>query len=141
MLHKLTVIALIILLTYLLMMLFIPKMNFRPMPEGLCTAELKDKPNWVSSLVDKGDQHYVASLGNVDLTKMAQCLKQSKLTITEESDQQLIGYRRSRYFHFTDWFCITNDGNITSSATMGHSDLGNNKAWVSKLREHCLDKA
>ena len=140
MLNKLILMMLVLLVCYFLLMWITPRMNYRPMPEGLCTAKLQEKPNWVSSLVDKDDKHYVQNLGSIDLSRLSQCLKESKVIVTEQSEKKLIGYRRSRYFHFTDWFCITSDGNITSSATMGHSDLGNNRAWVSRLREHCLDK-
>ena len=141
MLNKFMLLILVLLVAFILLMLLFPRMNYRPMPEGLCKAALQDKPNWVSSMVDKDNEHYIEALGKINLDTLSQCLKDSGVNLTEQTSEKLTGFRRSHYFHFTDWFCITSDGNITSSATIGHSDLGNNRAWVSRLRKHCLDKA
>lgn len=121
---------------------FFPQINFRPMPDGLCQAQLnKDKPNWVSSLVDKKDPHYVKPLNfkTMDMEKLAQCLDEGfdGVTVVNKGPSEIIAHRHSRVFNFVDWICIKANGDVTSSATMGYSDLGKNRELVEEIRAVC----
>jgi len=116
-----------------------PDTFYRPVPNGICNGKLPDKPNWVSSLVDKRDPHYIEKLPLTSSKKQEDCLKKinSSLVIVLEG-VDIVGYRRTRVFGFTDWFCLRSaTGEITSSATLGYYDFGVNRAFVSKLRA-CL---
>lgn len=139
MIKIITLSSLSLLVLGLMYLALYPSVFFRPMPKGLCAAKLADKPNWVSSLVDKSDSHYIEKLPVATKKQQIQCLTHShpRLVITEEGSA-IIGYRRTRVFGFTDWFCLTPNGDITSSATLGHYDFSVNREFVSKLRA-CLE--
>ena len=114
---------------------FKPDFFFRDMPQGLCQAKLDNKPNWVSSLVKSDNAHYIKPLPVKAFQSVIPMLKTiDKEVVIKQEDEHLIGYRRSWFFGFTDWFCITKEGAITSSATVGYSDLGNNRRFVLKLQ-------
>ncbi|QRN04646.1 DUF1499 domain-containing protein [Legionella sp. MW5194] len=130
----------VILIVAPLLMHFIPAINFRAMPQGLIQGTLNvSKPNWVSSRVPESDSHYVAPLTVTDLSAIRDCvLRQSpKTTLVKLDASSLIAYRQSPVFNFTDWLIIGNDGQVTSSATMGYYDFGKNREWVESLRAHC----
>lgn len=134
-----TVLLVILMITPLLMH-FMPGINFRGMPQGLTQGTLNaSKPNWVSSLVPESDSHYVAPLTVADLSAIKDCvLRQSpKTTLVKLDESSLIAYRQSPVLNFTDWLIIKNDGQVTSSATMGYYDFGKNREWVESLRAHC----
>lgn len=107
---------------------------YRGKPAGLCEAKLADKPNWVSSLVEPSNPHFVAplSVGAFDHIEKAIKRIEPKVYLLVTPDF-IEGYRRSQFFGFTDWFCINTLGHITSSATVGYSDFGNNRRWVNRL--------
>lgn len=135
-------ILLMILIITLLLMYFIPTINFRDMPAGLAEGALDaGKPNWVSSRVPKNDAHYIAPLTISSLAALKACVvKQSpKTTLVKLDEASLIAYRQSPVFNFTDWLIITRDGQVTSSATMGYYDFGKNREWVESLRAHCTE--
>lgn len=111
---------------------------FRPAPQGLCQAALSDTPNWVSSLVAPDNAHYVKPLGLVDIAQLSACLKKGGLkSKLFQKGTHYHGYRRTKMLGFTDWFCISEKGEVTSSATLGYSDMGVNRAWVEQMRA-CL---
>ena len=115
-----------------------PKLNYRDMPKGLCQAELDEqKPNWVSSLVDEQNAHYIKPLQIQSLSQLADDLKTQvpDLNIVQQKDGQLLAYRQSTIYHFTDWVCIEANGNVSASATMGRSDFGKNRQLVESIRQ------
>ncbi|HAT1797828.1 TPA: DUF1499 domain-containing protein [Legionella pneumophila] len=138
---KLICIVLALILTLVLILYLFPQINFREMPKGLVEGQLPDdKPNWVSSLVDESDSHYIAPLKVESMSELAACIdsKIPELKIQKQDASLLVGYRQSRFFHFVDWLCIHADGNVISSATMGYSDFGKNRELVEKIRSLCL---
>ena len=109
---------------------------YRDKPEGLCEALLPDKPNWVSSLVSISDPHYIASLPVDKLATVSAAIYQiDPKSYVLMHEHYLEGFHRTKFWGFTDWFCIKSDGNVTASATLGHSDLGYNRRWVENLRK------
>lgn len=117
-----------------------PSLNYRKMPEGLIKGQLPEaKPNWVSSLAAKTDSHYIAPLKMGSLIKLSACIesKLPEVKIIEQNTSKLIAYRSSPFFHFVDWICIHSNGEVISSATMGHSDFGKNRELVEKIRALC----
>tara|TARA_B110000879_G_C11062754_1_gene467396 strand:+ start:638 stop:1087 length:450 start_codon:yes stop_codon:yes gene_type:complete len=131
-------VVIVILLGVLLMSLFLkvfPNVFYRDKPAGLCEAILPDKPNWVSSLAIPDNAHYVMPLPMSvfeDITRAI--VKIDPNTYTVVHPYYIEGYRRTAFFGFTDWFCITDTGQVTSTATLGHSDVGVNRKWVESLR-------
>ncbi|WP_226905657.1 DUF1499 domain-containing protein [Legionella antarctica] len=121
-------------------MYLFPQINYRGMPEGLIDGHLPEgKPNWVSSKVEMTDTHYIAPLKAQSLAQLSSCIE-SKIpeVIIKTSDaSQIIAYRPSKVFHFVDWLCIQNDGAVSSSATIGYSDLGKNRELIEKIRTLC----
>ena len=114
-----------------------PQINFRDMPTGLCKGELNvTKPNWVSSTVDTKDDHYIRPLKIDSLLMVAKIVKRSQpqVTIVKENQNRILAYRQSTIFHFTDWICIEANGSVTASATLGYSDLNQNRKWVESIR-------
>ncbi|HAU1152904.1 TPA: DUF1499 domain-containing protein [Legionella pneumophila] len=137
---KLICIVLALILTLIVILYLFPQINFREMPKGLVEGQLPDdKPNWVSSLVNESDSHYIAPLKVESMSELAACIesKISELKIQKQDASFLVGYRQSRFFHFVDWLCIHADGNVISSATMGYSDFGKNRELVEKIRSRC----
>ncbi|HAU1192969.1 TPA: DUF1499 domain-containing protein [Legionella pneumophila] len=137
---KLICIVLALILTLVVILYLFPQINFREMPKGLVEGQLPDdKPNWVSSLVDESDSHYIAPLKVESMSELAACIdsKIPELKIQKQDVSLLVGYRQSRFFHFVDWLCIHADGNVISSATMGYSDFGKNRELVEKIRSQC----
>ncbi|HHL3493823.1 TPA: DUF1499 domain-containing protein [Legionella pneumophila] len=137
---KLICIVLTLILTLVVILYLFPQINFREMPKGLVEGQLPDdKPNWVSSLVDESDSHYIAPLKVESMSELAACIdsKIPELKIQKQDASLLVGYRQSRFFHFVDWFCIHADGNVISSATIGYSDFGKNRELVEKIRSRC----
>lgn len=133
------IISVILLITMGIMHLF-PQINFREMPDGLIEGKLpKNKPNWVSSRVPVNDSHYVPPLKFKSLEQLSACIstKLPQVVIQSKDESKLIAYRQSRLFNFVDWLCIHADGMVSSSATMGHSDLGKNKELVEQIRAFC----
>ena len=131
--------SLIILIIIVLMIIF-PKINFRPMPPGLCEGKLPEKmPNWVSSLVPDTDAHYIKPLSITSLPIIAKYIEKcgTKIHITNMDNSNLFAYRQSPVFNFTDWICIRADGHVSASATMGYSDLGKNREWVTMIQNQC----
>lgn len=123
-----------------LLMHFIPRINFRDMPSGLAQGGLDaSKPNWVSSHVAQQDSHYIAPLNISTLAVLKDCvmMQSPKTTLVKLDDATLIVYRQSAFFNFTDWLMIQNDGQVTSSATMGYYDFGKNREWVERIRTQC----
>ncbi|KTD38813.1 hypothetical protein Lmor_0216 [Legionella moravica] len=121
-------------------MYLFPQINFRDMPKGLIDGQLSEaKPNWVSSFVAADDAHYIAPLKVDTLTQLAECIKSKvpEVSITHLDKTHLIAYRQSRVFHFVDWLIIRSDGNVASSATMGHSDFGMNRDLIEHIRSVC----
>lgn len=52
-----------LILALVVILYLFPQINFREMPKGLVEGQLPDdKPNWVSSLVNESDSHYIAPL-------------------------------------------------------------------------------
>ncbi|HAT1883741.1 TPA: DUF1499 domain-containing protein [Legionella pneumophila] len=138
---KLIWIVLALILAFVVILYLFPQINFREMPKGLVEGQLPDdKPNWVSSLVDESDSHYIAPLKVESMSELAACIdsKIPELKIQKQDASLLVGYRQSRFFHFVDWLCIHADGNVISSATMGYSDFGKNRELVEKIRSLCL---
>jgi len=122
-------------------MYFFPQINFRKKPEGLCRAQLDGKkPNWVSSLVSREDPHYIEPYSPVNLAQLAACLQQQfqNITVVQVDSEKLIGYRQTKLLNFVDWFCIQSNGEISSTATMGYSDLGKNRELIEHIRQICL---
>lgn len=114
---------------------FFPDTFYRDKPHGLCEANLPDKPNWVSSVVSIEDPHYIAPLPMTNFYQLAEAIDAiDPKTYKIIYPYYIEGYRRTNFFGFTDWFCITDTGQITSTATLGHSDLGVNRRWVESLR-------
>lgn len=137
---KILLFLVVLLLLIILLMVLFPQINFRAMPMGLCEGQLpKNKPNWVSSLVAKTDSHYIHSLKFQDLDALIVCIKKQipELKLVQTDTRRVLGYRQSKIFHFTDWLCIQADGHVESSATMGHSDFGKNRALVERIRQLC----
>ena len=138
-LFELLIVLIIVLVLLLAFHLFIskrPDFFYRDKPEGLCQAALPDKPNWVSSLVYPSDGHYIRRLPEHSLEKIVRAIHRlDPKTYVVLHPTYIEGYRRSHYFRFTDWFCIKEDGNITSTAAVGYSDLGKNRQWVEALRK------
>lgn len=136
----LKVIVLSLVLLLILVPLVGPYWMYRPMPRGLCQGQLPDKPNWVSSLVAKDNPHYVKPLPAFDEKTLIACIRSQGLRkpFVWKKGTHWLGYRRTTFFGFTDWFCISEKGEVSSSATIGHSDLGVNRAWVEAIRD-CLD--
>lgn len=125
--------------TWTILSFFYPDLLLRSEPNGLCEGQLSARPNWVSSKVPKSDPHYIAPLPKVDKKVLIECIKHlppKKISIEMEGDH-IHGVRRTAFWGFADWFCIEPTGDITSSATLGHSDLGVNRHWVEALRA-CL---
>ncbi len=135
----------VVLLSVLLMSLFLkffPNVFYRDKPAGLCEAILSDKPNWVSSLVATDNAHYINPLPMTEFSKLAEIIERIEPTTYLVIHPYFIeGYRRTPFFGFTDWFCITDTGQVTSAATLGHSDLGVNRRWVDSLREKLKGEA
>lgn len=127
--------------TWFVLSFFYPDLLLRPAPSGLCEGRLANKPNWVSSKVSKSDPHYIPPLPQTDKAELIDCINTlpPKRVNIEQVGEDMHGVRRTSFFGFADWFCITSDGDITSSATIGHSDMGVNRAWVTSLRK-CLMK-
>ncbi len=137
---KILYFLIVLLVVIIAVMHFFPQINFRPMPGGLCEAKLDaKKPNWVSSLVDSSDPHYIKPLEPGAPKQRAQCLFETfkNLTVTHVDDSHLIAYRQTTVFNFVDWLCIKANGDVTSSATLGHSDLGKNRELVETIRALC----
>jgi uncharacterized protein (DUF1499 family) len=131
----------VFILLWIAVSFFYPEIFFRAEPEGLCHGKLPNKPNWVSSFVAENNPHYIASLGKIESSKLTECIQShsgKRFSIKKEGSHWH-GYRRTAFFGFTDWFCISSEGEVTSSATMGHSDMGVNRAWVEGIR-NCLKK-
>ncbi len=115
-----------------------PQINYREMPKGLCAGELNLKaPNWVSSLVANNDSHYITPLKFESLSSVSEKIKQNlpQVNIVSEDQNRILAYRQSVVYHFTDWICIEANGNVTSSATMGHSDFEQNRKLVESIRQ------
>ncbi len=130
----------LVLIAIIILMIIFPKINFRSMPPGLCKGELPENmPNWVSSLVPETDEHYIKPFYNTPLPALAEYIVKCgpKIHITQLDSASLIAYRQSPMFNFTDWICIRADGHVSSSATMGYSDLGKNRELVNKIRAQC----
>lgn len=137
---KFLYIVLAIILAIVVIMYLFPQINFRKMPKGLIEGKLPDdKPNWVSSLVNESNAHYIAPLKIETIPKLVACIesKVPELKLQKQEASFLIGYRQSRLFHFVDWLCIHANGDVISSATMGHSDFGKNRELVEKIRSQC----
>jgi uncharacterized protein (DUF1499 family) len=139
---ELFIVIVIVLLGVFIMSIFLskyPELFYRDSPVGLCEANLPDKPNWVSSLVDRKDSHYISPLSFNEFDDIRQCIynvdPKSYIIV---HPKYIEGYRRTNFFGFTDWFCIKDSGQVTSSATVGYSDLGKNRQWVDKLRSQLL---
>ncbi|HAT1902786.1 TPA: DUF1499 domain-containing protein [Legionella pneumophila] len=138
---KLIWIVLALILAFVVILYLFPQINFREMPEGLVEGQLPDdKPNWVSSMVNESDSHYIAPLKVESMPQLVACIERKipELKIQKQEASLLVGYRQSRFFHFVDWLCIHADGNVISSATMGYSDFGKNRELVEKIRSLCL---
>ncbi len=60
-----------------------------------------------------------------------------KLAVKEANSERLLAYRQSALFNFVDWICIDSEGQLTSSATLGYSDMGKNRELVEEIRQHC----
>lgn len=121
-------------------MYLFPQINFRGMPKGLVDGQLpEEKPNWVSSFVVSNNSHYIAPLKIESLVKLSSCIaaKLPEVKVQKMDESTLIAYRQSTVFHFVDWFCIHADGNVVSSATMGHSDFDKNRELIDKIRTLC----
>ncbi|WP_367607344.1 DUF1499 domain-containing protein [Legionella sp. W05-934-2] len=115
-----------------------PQINFKEMPKGLCAGNLNGKkPNWVSSKVDKADSHYVAPLKITSLLTVEDAIKNHLpgITIYQRDKNNLLAYRQSPIYHFTDWICIEADGSVTSSATLGYGDFNQNRKLVESIRQ------
>lgn len=137
---KFIYIVLAIIIAIVVIMYLFPQINFREMPTGLIEGKLPDdKPNWVSSLVNESNAHYIAPLKIETIPKLVACIesKVPELKLQKQEASLLIGYRQSRLFHFVDWLCIHANGDVISSATMGHSDFGKNRELVEKIRSQC----
>lgn len=122
-------------------MYLFPQINFRAMPSGLIEGKLPEaKPNWVSSFVAKTDAHYIAPFHVESLSKLSTCIKEKipEVIIQKTDSSTILAYRQSQVFHFVDWLCIHADGNVVSSATMGHSDFGKNRELIEKIRTVCF---
>lgn len=107
------------------------------MPKELCAGNLKAKlPNWVSSLVEETDTHYIKPLKFDELSQVAELIKKKMphVKIVQQDINRILAYRQSTIFHFTDWICIEANGNVTSSATMGYGDFGQNRKFVETIR-------
>ena len=138
---KIIYFIIIILVVIIAVFHLFPQINYRDMPKALCEAKFdNDKPNWVSSLVETDNPHYIKPFHSVDLKKLSQCISDhfSMVTIREVSENRLLAYRTSFVFNFVDWFCIEANGQVTSSATMGYYDLGKNRELVEDIRNVCL---
>ncbi|ANN94778.1 TPA: DUF1499 domain-containing protein [Legionella pneumophila] len=138
---KLIWIVLALILAFVVILYLFPQINFREMPKGLVEGQLPDdKPNWVSSMVNESDSHYIAPLKVESMPQLVACIERKipELKIQKQEASLLVGYRQSRFFHFVDWLCIHADGNVISSATMGYSDFGKNRELVEKIRSLCL---
>ncbi|BCZ96368.1 DUF1499 domain-containing protein [Legionella pneumophila serogroup 1] len=138
---KLIWIVLALILAFVVILYLFPQINFREMPKGLVEGQLPDdKPNWVSSLVNESDSHYIAPLKVDSMPQLVACIERKipELKIQKQEASFLVGYRQSPFFHFVDWLCIHADGNVISSATMGYSDFGKNRELVEKIRSLCL---
>lgn len=138
---KLIWIVLALILALVVILYLFPQINFREMPKGLVEGQLPDdKPNWVSSMVNESDSHYIAPLKVESMPQLVACIERKipELKIQKQEASLLVGYRQSRFFHFVDWLCIHADGNVISSATMGYSDFGKNRELVEKIRSLCL---
>lgn len=135
---ELMIVVVIILTGVLIMSIFLskdPDLFYRDRPAGLCEAALPDKPNWVSSLVARDDKHYIAPLPFTPLDDLKNAIHQmDPKAYVVIHDNSLEGFHRTKFFGFTDWFCIKDDGNITATATLGYSDMGYNRRWVEQLR-------
>jgi len=135
---ELLVVGVIILLGIFIMSLFLkkfPNFFYRDKPEGLCSASLVDKPNWVSSIINIKDQHYVSPLPITPLANITKCIfNMDPKAYVITNIGYIEGFHRTKFFGFTDWFCIKEDGNVTASATIGYSDMGYNRKWVEELR-------
>ncbi len=133
------IVVIVILVTVLIMSLFLskhPNFFYRDRPAGLCEAALPDKPNWVSSLVHRSDAHYIAPLPVTAIDNLAHYIyEMDPKTYIVRYPDYLEGYRRTKFWGFTDWFCIKDNDHVTPSATIGHSDLGENRRWVEALRQ------
>lgn len=115
-----------------------PQINFREMPKELCTGKLNAKlPNWVSSQVDKNDDHYIDPLKIESLAQLADKIKNKipGVTLVEQDNNRILAYRQSTIFHFTDWICIEANGNVTSTATLGYGDFNQNRKLVESIRQ------
>ncbi len=137
---KLLIIILIIIGIVVAIMYLFPQINYRDMPAGLSEGHLPEgKPNWVSSKVPMTDTHYIAPLKIQSLAQLSSCIESKipEVIIKNTDASQIIAYRPSRVFHFVDWLYIHNDGAVSSSATMGHSDFGKNRELVEKIRTLC----
>lgn len=137
---KFIYIVLAIIIAIVVIMYLFPQINFREMPKGLIEGKLPDdRPNWVSSLVNESNAHYIAPLKIETIPKLVACIesKVPELKLQKQEASLLIGYRQSRLFHFVDWLCIHANGDVISSATMGHSDFGKNRELVEKIRSQC----
>lgn len=139
---ELFIVVVIALLGVFVMSIFLskyPEFFYRDSPLGLCEANLSSKPNWVSSLVEPSDSHYVSPLPVNSLDAIQQCIyKIDPKTYVVLHANYIEGYTRTNFFGFTDWFCIKDNGQITSSATLGYSDLRKNRQWVEKLRQQII---
>lgn len=110
------------------------------MPAGIIDGKLSpEKPNWVSSFINKSDSHYIEPLKFKTIKEFSQCIGKNipEVKIYSLETDKIIGYRQSRIFHFVDWFCIHADGNVVSSATMGHYDFEKNRELIDKIRKLC----
>ena len=135
-LFYLLIILLVIAFLVQVLLLKKPNLFYRDIPAGLCVADLPNKPNWVSSLVPSSNAHYIAPLPTASLIHTADVIQLiDPKTYTVIVSGTLQGFRRTPFWGFTDWFCIGEDGHVTSSATLGYSDLGKNREWVNHLRQ------
>lgn len=129
-----TVLAALLLMQFVLALK--PNLFYRDKPFGLCEANLGRAPNWVSSLVHQSSSHHVASFAELPFTKITSCIEFiDPKTYVVELTNHLEGFRRTALFGFTDWFCIERNGNLTSAATLGYTDLGRNRKWVERIRQ------
>ena len=113
--------------------LLFPKLNYRPMPIGLCDDNYtSNKAGWVSSLIPRSDSHYIAPFQHHSLSQIAAHITTAQ--VVDLNPHYLTAYRQYSMFAVTDWICIRSNGAVTSTSTMGYYDFGRNRQWVESVR-------
>ena len=131
----LLIITIVTLVFLTLNTLVFPKLNYRPMPAGLCDSTYaSNKAGWVSSLLPPSDKHYIAPLKQNSLSQIAAQIKTAQ--VVDLNTHFLTAYRQHSIFAVTDWMCVRSDGAVTSTSTMGYYDFGRNRQWVESVRAH-----